>query len=353
MSSAPQERLFFLDVLKAICIVTVVSYHSIFVPRSTYESSFVLIDNLFAPLRFCVPVLLTISFLLLERSLSRKTTHDFFKKRFKRLLIPILFWFGFAGLLKYINHNSWHKILDMTLRGEIFTGAYYLLVLLQLTVIFIFLRPYLQRFGSLVIIIFIQVLVLLLVRTLLMYDPTGPIIEMLRIADRPLGIYWFGYIALGIMLYRNLPKLVQYSRLVNNYGKFLAVGVVGVLLGLEYMKIQDLTNTSIPPFEYASISLLFLVPILFLFSAEMNEENIPTLLKNVIKCLSHYSLGIFCVNGILSQIFLTFGSRWFAAAVFSFPEIFVMKLIGWLVLLLLSLGLSVLLSRLGLGIMVS
>ncbi|MHC5824369.1 MAG: hypothetical protein ACYT04_53155, partial [Nostoc sp.] len=62
-------------------------------------------DILFAPLRFCVPVFFTISFLLLERSLEKNSTASFyplFKKRFIRLLTPTLFWGGLAILLRLL-----------------------------------------------------------------------------------------------------------------------------------------------------------------------------------------------------------------------------------------------------------
>ena len=63
-----QSRLFFLDILKAISIVAVVSYHSVFIPRSSYSDSFFWVEALSVPLRFCVPLLLVISFLLTQKS---------------------------------------------------------------------------------------------------------------------------------------------------------------------------------------------------------------------------------------------------------------------------------------------
>jgi surface polysaccharide O-acyltransferase-like enzyme len=67
-----QSRLFFLDLLKALSMVAVVSYYSIFLPKSTYAENAFFIDMLFAPLRFCVPMLFTISFLLFERGWHNK-----------------------------------------------------------------------------------------------------------------------------------------------------------------------------------------------------------------------------------------------------------------------------------------
>jgi Acyltransferase family len=353
MSSNPKERLFFLDILKALCIVIVVSYHSIFVPSSSYESSFSAIETLFSPLRFCVPVLLTISFFLSERSLSKQTTQQLFKKRCGRLLVPILFWFSVAGALKLLNNNSLAKVGIMMLQGEIFHGAYYLLVLLQLTILLAWLYPWLQNPKNVRIMVIAQGLVFIAITRMLDYAPSSWIVTLLRNLDRPLIIYWFGYIPLGMILYRNLPAFIQYSRQVGRYWKLIFSIAIVILIGLEYAELQKLTRSSVPPFEYVLITSFVAVPILFLSVVGIKEEQVSRPIKKIIYSLSHYSLGIFCINGILSQIFLTLGSKWFSDTIFNFPEILTLKLVGWVVLLLLSLGLSVLLSRLGLKSMVS
>lgn len=353
MSSSPKERLFFLDVLKAICIMIVVFYHSTLVPISTYESSFYAIDTLFSPLRFCVPILFTISFVLSEKSLSKQTTQQLFRKRCGRLLVPIVFWFGIAGFLKLLNHNSPLEVLLMMLQGEIFNGAYYLLVLLQLTVLLAWLHPWLKNPKNIATMIAAQILILIVVNCFIIYSPSGSIVTLLRIFHRPLIIYWFGYIALGIMIYRNLSGFVQYSRQLSCYWKlFLSIAAL-TSIGLEYANLQNLTNLSVPPFEYVLITSFVSVPILFLGVATINEEKVSVPIKKSIQALSRYSLGIFCINGIFSQAFFALGSRWFPTKIFSFPEILTIRLVGWIVLLFLSLGLSFLLSRLGFKSVVS
>ncbi|BAY93094.1 MULTISPECIES: acyltransferase family protein [unclassified Tolypothrix] len=114
-SSSQQKanRLFSLDLLKAMSIIAVVSFHSILVPRTTYADNGLAIDILFSPLRFCVPVFLTISFLLMEKRLVKQTssTWDAIYKRLNRLLIPTLFWFTIAGSFKIINHNPLLEVI--------------------------------------------------------------------------------------------------------------------------------------------------------------------------------------------------------------------------------------------------
>jgi surface polysaccharide O-acyltransferase-like enzyme len=77
-----RDRLFFLDLLKAVAIISVVSFHSIFVPFSTYKDSALALEVIFSPLRFCVPIFLTISFFLFERGLiNRPHIHSWILKK--------------------------------------------------------------------------------------------------------------------------------------------------------------------------------------------------------------------------------------------------------------------------------
>ncbi|MEM9925832.1 MAG: acyltransferase family protein [Cyanobacteria bacterium P01_D01_bin.50] len=108
-SSEVSERFFFLDFLKAISITSVVSYHAIFVPRSTFITSNGILETLFAPLIFCVPVFLTIYFIIFECQIAQSSIQSklpLLKKRLIRLVIPTLFWFGVATGLKIIDGNS-------------------------------------------------------------------------------------------------------------------------------------------------------------------------------------------------------------------------------------------------------
>lgn len=90
------------------------------------------------------------------------------------------------------------------------------------------------------------------------------------------------------------------------------------------------------------------VAVAFLCFASVEEKQLFLPLRRGVKLLSKYSLGVFCINGIVSQIFLSFGSHWFSESTFGFLEILAMKLIGWGILLTVSLSLSVLLDKAGL-----
>ncbi|MDB9315917.1 acyltransferase family protein [Spirulina sp. CS-785/01] len=105
------QRIFALDFLKAISIAAVVYYHSMFFPISTYSQVAIAELILSAPLRFCVPLLLTLSFILFEHKLQKtETVLRLTRKRLNRILIPTIFWFSLAAILQLIKGNSFLKI---------------------------------------------------------------------------------------------------------------------------------------------------------------------------------------------------------------------------------------------------
>jgi hypothetical protein len=350
-SNQPTGRVFFLDLLKAMSIVAVVSYHSIFVPQSTYADSALFVDTLFAPLRFCVPVLLTISFVLFERGLINhptKPTWSLIKKRLVRLAIPTLFWFGLAAGLKLLKANSPTALIGGILTGEIFTGSYYLLIMFELLPLFILVRRWLDNLRNVLAVVLLQGLIYFLIHASLSGMFLPQIIPILRTINRPLLAYWFVYIALGVFFYKNLPWLVRTSARIPAQFKALSLFFTSLILLAEYHYLKLISGGAIPPFDYIMFSCILSVPVAFLCFASIEDNQLSVPYMKIVKLLSKYSLGIFCINGILREILLSLGSYLFNEATFSFPEILAIKLIGWGLLLTISLGLSVLLERVGL-----
>ncbi len=351
LSSQVSDRLFFLEFLKAISITAVVSYHAIFLPRSAFAASSGILETLFAPLRFCVPVFLTISFLLFERQIAQsqiQLTLPLLQKRLIRLLIPTVFWFGVAAGLKIINRNSPTEIINAILTGEIFTGAYYLLIVLQLIPIFYLIRKWLNRQKNIFITIAIQGLIFLFVYASICGLFGNQVLAFLIKMERPLIIYWFVYIALGIYVYKNLAWIEHKSRSLNKTNKLLILCFTAAIMMIEYRVLTLLLADSLRPFDYAAFSCILSVPAMFICFASVSEKNLPTPAVKLTKLLSKYSLGIFCINGILAQIFLSIGTKFFSQAKVSLVQILAIKITGWIILLTVSLLLSILLKRLGL-----
>jgi Acyltransferase family len=353
-SRPEKSRLFFLDVLKAICITAVVSYHAVFVTRTSYVGSLNLLEVMFAPLRFCVPVLFTISFLLAELGMSKQTGSVWpsLRKRLLRLTIPTTFWFGLVVCLKLFRGSSTAELAGQVLDGDIFLGAYYLLVLFQYVLIFPWIRGWFQRSRNVLIAVFLQGLVFFFVYTLLLSNPGdagATVLTMLKSIGRPYFAYWFVYVALGVYFAKHLPQLVDLSRRIPKWKKMLMLLGTALLMLVEYQGLLRATNGSVPPFDYVLFSCVLSIPVAFLCFACVEEAHLPAPMARTVSLLANYSLGIFCFNGILSEIFLSIGTHLSAGMTFDFPAILFMKLVGWGFLLTMSLGLSMLVARLGLS----
>lgn len=349
MNNQKTGRLFSLDLLKAMSISAVVSFHSIILPKESFLSSQLAEDIIFSPLKFCVPVLLTISFLLLGRGLNKHTssTWSLIKKRLTRLLIPTFFWFTIAILLKLLNGKPIPEIIENLTQGKIFTGAYYLLTLIQFVPFFILVRAWFNKPRNILLTLIAQGLIFSSIYII----PSSPyheqILSILRNIGRPLVIYWFVYMALGILFWKNWSSIIKISSKIPNHTKgLLLITYCGIQM-IEYRWLYFRFGGDIPPFDFTMFSCIVSVFVMFLCFASVEEKQLPLFIVNIVKTLSKYSLGIFCINGILCQIFLSISIRFISEATFSFPEIIAIKLIFWIILLAISLGLSILLERIG------
>lgn len=272
------NRLFCLDLLKAVSITAVVSYHAIFVPRSSYESSLLALDVLSAPLRFCVPVLFTISFLLLERGLAKPSqapTWKLLRKRLLRLAIPTGAWFGLAIGLKLLKGTiAISELPAYILRGDAYLGAYYLIVLFQFLLIFIWLRQWFRYTVYVLFALLLQGSIFLLA-----YQASSGMTELqsllsvLRSLGRSPLIYWFAYAALGVYFYKNWSRLVQISQKISPPIKLMLVLLISLLLMLENYWLFTLTDGKIVPFDYNMFACVISAIVAFLCVASINRLN--------------------------------------------------------------------------------
>ncbi len=348
------DRVFCLDLLKAMSIVAVVSFHSIFVPRTTYTDSQLYMEILFSPLRFCVPVFLVIYFLLFEKALIKQKTStlSIVQKRLVRILIPTVFWFSITALLKLINQSPRVEVFGNFWNGTIFTGAYYLLILLQFIPLFVILRPWFSKSINVLISIMIQFGVYIWIYSLHWRSESNQIISILQFIHRPFFIYWFVYMALGIYCCKKWSSIVKLSSQLNIHTKVFILVIYAVLQGIEANYVFIVSKGDIPPFDYAMFSCLLSVLVMFVCFTSVKENQLNPLLRNLVSALSTYSLGIFCINGILYQIFASLSLRLFLEVDFNLFEIIIVKILCCWLLLSISLSLSILLDKVGLKVVV-
>jgi hypothetical protein len=351
--SQPPSRLFSIDLLKAISIVAVVSFHS-FVPESADLAATQRLETLFSPLRFCVPVFLTVYFFLLQRGLEKHAGEApslALKKRFSRLLIPTLFWFALATIVFIIlfpSQSTPAQLAVTILQGKIFHGAYYLLVLLQLLPLFVGLHCWFVKGQNILITLLLQGFVFLLTYAVLFNTFGDQVILVLRRVSRPLFIDYFVYMALGAFFYRHWSTFTKVSNRIASPFKILLLVLTGVMMTVEYLYLHSATGEKFAPFEYVMVSCGLSVLIAFLCFSSVREEQLTPVVRRSVQLLSTYSLGIFCINGILSPVLSQIGSFWAGEATFGFHEILMIKIVGWGLLLAASLVGSIALDKVGL-----
>ena len=364
------DRLFLLDFLKALSIVAVVSFHATFVPRAYYSSSAMAVDVLFAPLRFCVPVLLVISFFLLARSVERssRSWKHLVRRKLARLLLPTVFWFSLGALKMFAQGKSIGQVMGAIAIGEAFTGAYYLVILYQLMPVGIWLmrkvlvverlslarservwpekmrRDRWQK-GLLACACGVHAGVML---SFYMVASSASWIERVSALGRVPGVYWMGYVLLGLWVYRGLPVLVDYSKRLAFLTKAALLTVLAVAFWTEYHALSSWRGGLVVPFEYMLVSCFLSAPIIVLCAGNVQAANFPGWAQKWFVLLSRYSLGIFCINGILSEIFLAIGSRLAAGMSFGYWQVLMLRVVGWGILLLVSLAIARRLEKLGL-----
>lgn len=348
-------RLFPIDVLKALSIIAVVSFHSIFILPSSYASNAHLLDILFAPLRFCVPVLLTISFFLLKRNLdnSARSVYQILKKRLIRLLIPTVFWFTLAILIKkFLWYTSKEQLLISLLQGTIFPGAYYLLILFQLFPIFILLHPWFNHRRNLLITFIFQAIAFLLIYTALAGTFGNLFPFVLGNIHRPLFIYWLVYMAIGAYFSKKWSAIVKVSQRISSSLKVLLLFSISLIMITESGSLQSFTGSQIAPYEYVMFSCIMSVVAFFLCFASVEKSQIYVPITKAIEQLSTYSLGIFCINGIINITLVALVAPLFKQTNLKLAQMLAMKLLGWIILLALSLWLSRRIDKLGFGVLV-
>lgn len=345
------NRVFPLDVLKALSILAVVSFHAIFVHPAAYASIGSTLDILFAPLKFCVPVFLTISFFLLQRGIDKNSGHSnyfFLKKRLLRLLIPTIFWFSVALLIrKFIWYRTREELLLSLFQGTIYPGSYYLLILLQLIPCFVWLYPWFNRHRFIAATLILQSLVFLGIYITLSGSLANWLPQILENLHRPFFIYWFGYMALGSLLSKHWNKVIKISQRIPAIAKVILLLFAGALLIIESTFLSSLAQPAIAPYDYMMLSCISSVFVCFLCFASITEDRLSMTIRQIVKLLSTYSLGIYCINGIAQTVFHAFFVKTFPDAVFNLSEMLVMKFLGFALLLTVSIGCSLAIDKLG------
>lgn len=225
-----QERLISADLLKTVCIIGVVFIHG----ATTFGcgSEFVTVfQNLF---RFAVPCFFIMWAFFLEKSYVKKTKEQqklYLKRRFKHDFIVYVIW---SIIYFFISVNwtelTFAKFFTTHFLGYGWAGQYFLIVLLQLTLIYPVLRYcYAIKFFRWTIVLLMGVLYVLFA-----YWKMPEFIQ--KLGHSPF-VYWIVYVFTGIALARGemmkLPKLL---------------GLLVFLIPIEFYFLGESVSVYILPF---------------------------------------------------------------------------------------------------------
>jgi surface polysaccharide O-acyltransferase-like enzyme len=266
------------DIAKAISIFGVVYIHS-----GMTESETASLNN-GSYFRFCVPIFIMLSFFLSEYYLQTKKDYskkDFLKKRLTRLIIPYIGWSILYSVGQFYLGINPKLSFGTTYAWE---GQYFFIVLIQLTLLYPWLRTFKINQWTLLLILGLTLIFI--------YLPQGYLginIPFIFSGEAPF-FYWLLYVFLAIFLARNLTKINQ---ILSSISASIATIFI-VLLPFFIVLESFFLKSSLP---HLRISVLLVSPILiFLF---MRFNSLPQPLSQVTRILSQYSLGIFCMNSIV------------------------------------------------------
>jgi hypothetical protein len=177
------------------------------------------------------------------------------------------------------------------------------------------------------------------------------IIEILCSLSRPVIFYWFVYISLGKNFQKKLPSLIKKSEGLSLRIKLTLVILTSFTMVIENTYVHSLIqdNCFHSNFEYVRCSYIFSVIIMFLCFASIKEDSLPLDCRKIVYIFSKYSLGIFCINGIISKFLLpNIIRQLIKTPIADLSTALLIKIIVFPLLLLVSLTLSIVLSKVGL-----
>ncbi|MDX2240845.1 MAG: acyltransferase [Leptolyngbyaceae cyanobacterium bins.302] len=302
------HRYYWIDLAKVFSILGVIFIHS---------SSNEFLGLLSHYFRFSVPIFIATSFFLLERSQIDKgiliSASNLWKKRLPRLLIPFFVWsFIYAVIFLQPQYPSFSKFITLHWIGFGWSGQYYLLVMVQLILLYPWLRRTKLTARWLLIAGILNILILYIP---LNYFPINQLSFLIKLRTLPF-FYWVFYVLLAIYVARNYESikagLIDSDRLIRTNKMLpmnllrinpgLSILVAPLLIVLEEISLKTLNVNS---HDYFCISVLIVSCILFFAFIHLEIVLERTFLKQWKLCgrhiswLSSWTLGVFCLNPLI------------------------------------------------------
>jgi surface polysaccharide O-acyltransferase-like enzyme len=155
MNSRDKDRILYIDILRVISILAVVVTHTSIAIKYGYFNANInwwWIGNFYTALsRWCVPIMIMISGILLLDPNREYPTKIFIKKRFNKVVIPLIFWSIIYVIWRYRNDilvNKYPSLLSMVqsfISGPVYYHLWFIYMILGLYILTPVLRVYIKN----------------------------------------------------------------------------------------------------------------------------------------------------------------------------------------------------------------
>lgn len=278
VSKGLDKQFLSIDIAKLLSMFGVVYIHS-----DGYMSTY---------FRFGVPLLISISFFLAERKFAKDKIQmaSFFKKRIPRLAIPFFIWSLFYFIINHQSHyESFLKVITKHWTGFGWSGQYYLIVLLSLTLLYPWLRRS-QVTSSLIL--FISFFTIICFYIPFNYLAVSSIVR--KLGPVPF-FYWLFYFYLGIYAARKYDEIQIALAPIKPVYKIIALAFIPFLMIFEDTYVSSIEIAQDSYFRFSTIIVSALVFFLFLSLEDWLKSQLQSF-KYILSWLSSWSLGIYCLN---------------------------------------------------------
>lgn len=288
------NRLQWADFVRGAAIFGVVYIHGSFTFLSARAAP--LIPQ--ASFTWCVPVFVILTAFFAKRAANESETLTFRAyvkqagKRLKRLLPPFIAWSSFYILLR----NDWHgiglaRIVSRYFSGYGWSGQYFLIILIQLAVIFPLLCRIRIGLSSCIIAFCAHLAASIILPGLFRNEDL-----MRKMLDDRCALFWMSYAMFGIYLART--NLMSRQVTARRVAVSLMVLVLGIGLTTEDPRISELMSSARPWAAYQHPMIIIASPFIFMSLVTLGVA-LHGKLMEVVAAVGRYSLGVFCLNPLV------------------------------------------------------
>lgn len=308
MTLSKPDNIFWINLLRVVSIFSVVMLHSsadIVINITDKSSISWWVGNFFdSATRWSVPVFVMISGVLLLDPQKKESFRQFYEKRANRILLPLLFWtLAYLLILKFFYNIEldFLKVLISVLKGNTYPHLWFIYMLIGLYAFTPYLRRFIQSSSNkdrFFLIIFIFCFACL--HTFMDYFFFNNTSRKLQTIFS-LFIPYIGYFILGYQLSLidkcKLPYKIIISLILL---PFLIVFVCAGLTTHEFGLAKGLYF-----YDYLNPAVIILSAGIFLFVNKLlDSPDTPNkLFSSFIEKIAPYSLGIYLMHPMISEIF--------------------------------------------------